>query len=336
MDRALVWLAGALLVEIVLFRLFSRIGVFIPKDEIVLTVYNYLSAAGRVALNLVFVLSLALGVYVVYLLLTAFPRSRLGRAGAVMALPALLLAGGSALLPVSFTASPAVSLVLDLLVLAAVLLTYFEVSGVGRKSGALQPFLPGLGLVTAGVLLAYLYVIGQNDLLGWESAAETATRLFRAGELVTILAALALLWGAVQAVRGGSSAAKGPSIKLWRPTRALLALAGAAATAAGVLAAPEMFGILAMWSVGLSLFLPWPLYAAAFAASTYTVLMLLDAGRESRLWSRLIGFGILYVLGAGYLIQSNSQHLLILLGFLLFNLSARCVPAASPFVPPTP
>jgi hypothetical protein len=149
-------------------------------------------------------------------------------------------------------------------------------------------------------------------LLDLGAVPRLAIPMLRAGEVLTLAAAVATFWawGLPQRHRIGWLALAGVvavMLVLW-----LAALSPASAVA-----------ILALWTTGLSLILPFPIYLLALG------LYLLAA---VACWRSPDGFwtaaGLLLVLLAGYMAESTYHHLLLLLGILL--LSGALLRAPSP------
>jgi hypothetical protein len=79
--------------------------------------------------------------------------------------------------------------------------------------------------------------------------------------------------------------------------------------AAGSLAPAATTSILSLWTTGLSLFLPLPLYLLSLGLYLLTVIACLRSGED--FWT---GAGLLLVLLAGYMPEATYDHLLLLLG----------------------
>ena len=79
--------------------------------------------------------------------------------------------------------------------------------------------------------------------------------------------------------------------------------------AAGSLAPAATTSILALWTTGLSLFLPLPLYLLALGLYLLTAVACLRNGKD--FW---VGAGLLLLLLAGYMPEATYDHLLVLLG----------------------
>jgi hypothetical protein len=159
-----------------------------------------------------------------------------------------------------------------------------------------------LALALSGLyqVVPAIYAAGQ-----WPGPPPLAAWLFNAGELLVVLSPLGLWW----------AYARGASRREW-----LLAAAPALAFSALHLANPAMAGILAIWSIGLTLYLPWPLYALSLWLAGVTAL----AARRRR---EPAGWSVLLLLAGGYAPQLSTQAFLGLIALWLL---------AAPVLQPTP
>lgn len=84
-------------------------------------------------------------------------------------------------------------------------------------------------------------------------------------------------------------------------------------------------GVFSIWSVGFTLFLPFPLYAVSLMLYLYTVLTCFD--KKKRIWTRYggpnIGMGMLLLFFAGFYLQLTYQHVLAILAMMLLTRVAR-------------
>ena len=135
----------------------------------------------------------------------------------------------------------------------------------------------------AGAIYQLLPALAQA--LQLPEAPALGQTLFNAGE---ILAALTppVLW------------------LVWRPrerTRVtLLAVIPAILFSIMHLAAPAMLSIISIWSIGLTRYLPWPIYALSLWLGTIVVISALKRDRP-------IGWALLLLLAAGYAPQMSTQ-----------------------------
>ena len=145
-----------------------------------------------------------------------------------------------------------------------------------------------------------------------------------------MLAGISLLWTAGLFQRGGP-----------RPRRLWIGLAGVAG--AFVLIAPLfeqwLQGVATQFSVGFTL-LPAPVSALALAAWIYAAFALNsgDAAARTRIpWAWEAGAGVLLLPAAGYQLQLNYQHILLIITLLLMTGLLRPLsgPGARSAGPPT-
>jgi hypothetical protein len=182
----------------------------------------------------------------------------------------------------------------------------------------------------AGILLLALAYSGwyYSVLCSWLSGPGSSGAMpadaLRLGELAAVLAPMAFF--AAVAVPGGE----------WRRARrwiapAILLLLFAAANIADILANQGYTGVFAIWSVGFTLWLPWPLYAVSLALYLYSLLTCFtqkEAG-VSPFAGINRGMGQLLLLFAGFYLQLTYQHLLALLAMLLLTGFAHPLPESA-------
>jgi hypothetical protein len=152
----------------------------------------------------------------------------------------------------------------------------------------------------------------------WPGPPLAASALFNLGELLVVLGAFGLWW----------AYGRGASWRTWLA-------GGLPALVFGVmhLVAPSMTGIMAVWSIGLTLYLPWPLYAASLWLAGVTVLVALrrgaqgasgwswERGAESGVsgWGGVAGWAVLLLAAGGYAPQLSSQAFLTLIALWLLS-----------------
>ena len=175
-------------------------------------------------------------------------------------------------------------------------------------------------LLIAVAYTGWLYYVAQQEMPVLAAGAPGAGLIVRdAGELAAVTVPFALF--AAVAVPMGQ----------WRvPKRwilpVVLVVLFAAANIADIVADQGFTGVFTSWSVGLTLYLPWPLYAASLALFTYSVLTCFArTPRERRAeWANPdTGVAMLLLLFAGYYLQLTYQHLLAVLSLMLFTEVAR-------------
>ena len=109
-----------------------------------------------------------------------------------------------------------------------------------------------------------------------------------------------------------------------RPARwllpTLLALAFSMANIVDMIANQGFTGVFAIWSIGLSYFLPWPLYAFSLALYVYSVLTCFArTDMKSPLATKSRAIGLLLLTFASYELQFPYQYVLALLSLLLLS-----------------
>ncbi len=88
------------------------------------------------------------------------------------------------------------------------------------------------------------------------------------------------------------------------------------------LAAPEMISMLAIWPIGLTLHLPWPIYAVSLWLGTIVVISTLKHDQP-------IGWALLLLLAAGYAPQVSTQVFISISALWLLSRESLCHAAAS-------
>ncbi|HEY3364838.1 MAG TPA: hypothetical protein VGK74_07300 [Symbiobacteriaceae bacterium] len=304
--RLLWWAVWA---EFLLVRLFSRVGVYIPKQGAFLTVYRVATTAGETAFNF----SLFLGVAVLALALWAHRPLVVALAG---------LAAGAALFTPGAAATAVWSLVVSVAMVAAV-----AGLGVGAIRAADGPWEKGaLALVLTAHAVGYGVGAAQ---LAWVALAAPgqmplAGALLRAGELPALLAPLLLAVPAFRELGGrglGSGQGSGPADRppAGRAGYFALGLAAVAGLAVAYLINADITAILAMYSLGFGLNWPAPFYLLALGAGAFGLAWAIRRQPEHGL-----ALGLIFL--AGYALHVNQQHILVLAGWAL--LALRPVPAA--------
>jgi hypothetical protein len=297
------WLALAALADWLIVRTLTRLAIFMPKSPAVVVVYQAFGLAGQLATTLAGLLGLAVLGWIAW---------REWRAGHVW-LPPLWL--GLVVFSLVFLVVPAsgwLAIGNHAFGLAAAGIIIYQTLRV-FPGPASPPWLapPGRGTgptlrvsgAIAILLPAAAFVAGRLDqaiaawyaAMQWSGPPPLAGALFQVGELCVVLGAFGLWW----AYGRGAS---------WR--MGLGAALPALAFAGMYLAMPSMTGILAIWSTGLTLYLPWPVYSASLWLAGLTVLVSLRRGD-------LVAWAILLLAAAGYSPQSSTQVFLSLIALWL-------------------
>jgi len=292
--RLLWWAAWA---EFLFVRLLSRVGIYIPKNGAALTLYRGALTVGEIAFNL----SLLAGVGVLLLVLVpagagghgqGLGRARALVVGATLALVLLIPATA----PASWSLAAAVALPVTILALLAQALRC-EADPWQRTAllavGAAQVM--GLGVTAAQLVWALAQLPGTVPLAG---------ELLRWGELVALLAPVALSASLVLAREPGARLRLGP-----------VGAGVGAVSAFGVAywANADLTAILAMYSLGFSLQWPPALYLLGLGLGVVTLLHRVRSDP-----SRGLALGLLLL--AGYSLQVNQQHIVVLAGWCLLAL----------------
>ncbi|MBI3360275.1 MAG: hypothetical protein HY023_04110 [Chloroflexi bacterium] len=283
------WLALAALADWLIARTITRSAIFMPKSPPVITAYQLLSFVGQVSATFAGLLAIAALAWIVW----THWRSRGGMGFPIVVVSLIALS-------IAFLFAPAegwLRVAYQLLVIAALgmitaqKLTAFEKS---RFSGRLFPAL--------ALLAGSLYQLSHAlyAALHWPGPPPFASALFNLGELFVVLGAIAIWW------------AYGRGLNPWHDASLLWAAVPALAFAAGHLANQSMTGIIAIWSTGMTLYLPWPLYAASLWLAGATVVTSLRRG-DSVAWA------ILLLAAGGYAPQLSTQVFVGLVGLWLLT-----------------
>jgi hypothetical protein len=135
-------------------------------------------------------------------------------------------------------------------------------------------------------------------VLDYSTVPPLALPVLRLGEGLVVVAGAAAFWawGARRWRQAGFAGAS-------------FSAAAVVIVAAGSLAPAATTSILSLWTTGLSLFLPLPLYLLSLGLYLLTVIACLRSGED--FWT---GAGLLLVLLAGYMPEATYDHVLLLLG----------------------
>lgn len=283
------WLALAALAEWLISRTATRAAIHVPKSPVVISIYQAFNLTGQVAGAFVTLLVLVL---IGWITLREWQTRR------ALLLP-LALMGLVALSLLFLVSAPSALLatVYHLLTIGVVMIIARSImhSSVPATaaSGQYRIFagpaivrfailFPALALLT-GVLYQLLPTL--FTALNWPGPPPLTGALFNIGEVLVVLSVAVLWWFY------GRTA----SWCLW-----LLAAVPAALFTLSFQRDPAMTGILAIWSTGLTLFLPWPMYAMALLLVGITALAT---------WRRnpSIAYACLLLASAGYAPQLSAQ-----------------------------
>jgi len=282
--------------EMLFLRVVSRVGVHIPKEEPVLTVYRWLTAYGDFAFNVAVLLAASAAVLLVYRLVSERRTSFVGSA----LLPALLatLLIGAAFLAVADDGEVP-RLTFGVMSCAALLATFALAWPSATPRARLV-----MTLMVSALLLGQYHVLGQTALqaAGATASLPLGTAALGLAEVLVLLAGVAVF----RAWFPWRERITSYRIELGAASVASLVLVGA------FLREPSTTSILSLWTSGMTMYLPFPLYAASFwlyvATAAYAV-------RRPRL--RPIGFALLLVFAAGLLLETTYQHVLAIVALTL-------------------
>lgn len=288
------WLALAAVVEWLLVRTFSRVAIHIPKSPLMISVYTAVTQVGQVAGTFVALLALVLLLWIVWQ-----SRREVWQALALVGLGVLSLL-------FLFVVPPAwLALLYQLLGVTAVL---FICAGAMRgRNGKpdkkqIWPELAALLFPATALLAGLLYQLLPNlyALLNWPGPPPLTGILFNLGEIFVVGSVLVWWWTSF------SFDGRTRSWDLW-----LLAAIPALLFALSFWRDPAMTGILTIWSTGLTLFLPWPVYVLALWLAGVTVLAAWRSDPP-------VAYAILLLISAGYAPQLSSQLFCALIGLWLW------------------
>lgn len=284
-------LATALL-ETLLLRLVTRVGVHLPKDAAVAGVFQVAELLGSVAFN--FASLLAIGLAALFLgslvLRTGSSLGRLALAGLSLGMLgglALSLATGAP------EADALFGLSITLLVgLAGLVLV--------KQDEMSLPARVALALIVAAYFCYQYYSLSHlaYRLLDYSTVPPLSIAALRLGEGLVVVAGAAVFWawGLGRWRRLGWA-------ELGLVAVLVLAIALSSFTPSSTMS------ILALWTTGLSLFLPFPLYLLSLALYLVTLVACWRSG--DAFWTAA---GLLLLLLAGYMPEATYYHLLLLLG----------------------
>lgn len=295
------WFTLAAAADWLIGRTLTRSAIFMPKPPPVLILYQVLNLAGQLAATLVGLLSLGLLLWITwYEWHTRRARwltlALLGQAGVSLIFMVVIPSGWglvanhlAGLIAVGMIASRSFSQTNQ---------------AIGQRAALL---LPALAILAGKVyqLMPALYVA-----LHWPGPPPLTETLFNLGELLVVFSSVGLWW------------AYGRGAAWWGWLAAALPVL---AFAVMYLANPALTGIMAIWSTGLSLYLPWPLYAASLWLAGATVIASLRRNHPA-------GWAILLLAAGGYAPQLSTQALLGLIAlWLLGNETIRLHLTAMPW-----
>jgi hypothetical protein len=286
------WLALAAVADWLIARTLTRAAIFIPKPSPVLVLYEALTLAGQLATTLASLLGLGMLGWM------AWREWQTGRQPDTfsMGITARSILGvGLSLILLSQVGFSLMFLLVaptDWGMVANLGLGVVAVAIIVARSRQNALLLPALAL-----LLGRLYQLlpAWYTAWGWPGPPPLTETLFNLGELL-VVASAGSLWYAYG--RGASR-------------REMFMAAGPALAFTGLyLANPALTGTLAVWSTGLTLYLPWPLYALSLWLAGVAAAAALRRKEPA-------GWAILLLAAGGYAPQLSTQAFLGLIALWL-------------------
>ncbi len=279
------WLTVAALADWLITRTLTRTAIFMPKPPPIISLYETLTLFGQLAFTLVGLLSIAVMAWIAR---QSWQKHRsVGLPLVLLILIALSLGG-------LFVASAGWIAVGQgaLRALAVLVVGWKSKSSPRERIGWIVPAL--------AILLGELYqgLPAWYTALRWPGPPPFTGQLFNLGELMIVLTPCALWWAAGYPWR--ATVAR----RNWWAVLPVLAFVVAHTLN------PAMTGILAIWSAGLTLYLPWPVYALSLWLAGALV-------SESAWRNQVAGWGILLLAAGGYSPQLSTQVLVSLIALWL-------------------
>ncbi|MEE8369327.1 MAG: hypothetical protein V3S00_01005 [Dehalococcoidia bacterium] len=292
--------------ELILYRMFSRVGVHIPKEGVILDAYDGLIRLGSFAFNV----SSVMVFFALGLLAYAAIQRWSSRSALFAAAPVLIVAFGALSFLLAFVEEGNTlkftygALSLGIMMLLAAQAWTDDRNDTPRK------------VIVTLIVLAYLasqyYVLANQaySALGLTTAPAMTTRALELAELLVVVNAFVVFW-AWSGVRRGLQ---------WRPSRmqlgvALLLMVMFLSAHRG--ADSSTAAILSLWTLGLTLYLPLPIYVLALGLYGATLVACLSEARRDPVrgsWD-VIALGLLPV--AGLTLEMTYVHLIALVALLL-------------------
>jgi hypothetical protein len=323
----LVALAVAAIAELLVWRTFSRIGVFIPKSEgsVMKTVYTISVQLGTILLNFAVILAIAS-------LLLSFWRFRAGGelGDAARGQTALQLrrnmflrVAAVASLVVLFASLMLLALVQNTLTTTTIRLALLVAFSALAADMWLRVRDWRMRLFTALMLAGYYLqliakllhdLLGQQLGLGWQETLYEP--MLMAGELAVILNGLV----AFLAFTSNTSRKRGVLKDMLAHPRSLI---GAIALVAVFLfltfitvAESYIVPILGLYALGYGMHWPLPFYVISLFFFLYTVFYCLGEWKRGSFY-RATGLGLILLFAGGYTFQISDQYLFALVGVFL-------------------
>lgn len=279
------WLTVAALADWLITRTLTRTAIFMPKPPPIIALYQALTLFGQLAFTLVGLLSLTTAIWITW---------RLWQKQRLPGLPLVLLILIALSLVGLFVVLTGWMVVLQVtLRMIMVLIIGWDVRLDPR--GRVGWIVPALA-IWFGEL--HQWLPAWYTALHWPGPPPLTEQLFNLGELFVVLTPGALWWAA-----GYSWRAILARRNWWTVLPALAFIAAHTIN-------PAMTGIIAIWSTGLTLYLPWPLYALSLWLAGVLV-------SESAWQNHAVGWALLLLAAGGYTPQLSTQVLISLIALWL-------------------
>jgi hypothetical protein len=285
------------IIEFSLIRTFSRMGILLPPGEPVMSIFNTMMFVGSVALNFASLLVIMVLLWASYFLLNY--RSKADRiAGSLLVIVVPL-----SLLFLAVTPSLLVSILYNMLSLF--LVTILGVSLIS-EGGSIERWL-GVA-ITLSFVTTYLFKILPlfDQLLGL-SLNVAGVGILNLGEALAVVATPFVFLLTCRYRRGSGKALLRGNLRTVIVSTTMAGLFGSF-----YLATPWITSILAVWTLGFTMYLPFPFYIIAIWLFLYSLFSLPAEKRG-------LAYGMVLILLAGHLIQLTYLNLLAILGMLLLT-----------------
>jgi hypothetical protein len=276
----------------------TRLAIFMPKTPAMISGYEILSYLGQVGSSLAGLLVLVGVGWII---------EREWRQRRSVGLPVVLAARmGLALLFLVVVPSGWLAVAAHLLTLAAIFLLARVLLEGRNQSGEVAPLHMAFALPILALSLGELFHLSPvlYNLLRWPGPPAYALTLFNLGEFFAVLTPVAAWW----------AWGRGASSRAW-----IGGLFPALLFAAIYLATPAMTGTIVIWSTGMTLYLPWPLYTLSLWLASTTILTCVQRQHPA-------GWGILLLMAGGYAPQFSVQLFFSLIGLWLLASAYRAYP----------
>lgn len=299
------------LTELLLFRTLSRVGVHIPKEGLALRAYDALVSAGSYAFNV----STATVFLAAGLLAYSAYRTSSGRRPLLAAASLLMLAITGVSLLLAFVEEGTSTRLVYGLFAASIMIALAICAWRDRQQDPLRALAVVLIVLTYAGSQYHVLANEAYQALGVTARPPATLRALEAAEALVVANACVAFWRWSGIGEGGWT-----GLQRWRPTL----LQAAIAVALVVLFSGAYYGrggsstaaILSLWSLGLTLYLPMPLYAVAlglYGVAAAGALRRRTPGAD-RPWDA-IALGLLPV--AGLTLELTYQYLVALVAILV-------------------